>query len=126
MSPWMTAQDTARVVQSCLDDYDEAMAFRLLLQGIDCLRALKTPEDLHAWFIEPPRITDKKFDTLFRAVALHVATELNFEPQWAPPERLSDGWVLARPSQVERAKRESPSYLAALNLFLTPESLTNV
>lgn len=123
---WMTARATTRLVRDLLGDGDEQMAFRVLLQGRDHLLALEDPDDVAEWAVEPARIPDTRFDTLFRAIALHAVGQITGrEPSWAPPRRLAERWVLARPSQMNRALTESPDHLKAVNVFLTPESLVN-
>lgn len=123
---WMTARDTARLIRDLLADRDEQMAFRALLQGRDHLLALEDADDVAEWAVEPARIPDMRFDTLFRALALHTTVRITgVEPPWAPPRPLTEPWVLARPSQLRRAQAESPAFLRAVNIFLTPESLVN-
>lgn len=123
---WMTARDTTRLVRELLGDGDEQMAFRVLVQGRDHLLALGDRHDVAEWAVEPARIPDTRFDTLFRALALLVVGQITGrEPSWAPPRRLAEPWVLARPSQMNRALTEAPDYLQAVNVFLTPESLVN-
>ena len=95
------------------------------IQARDHLRTLTDADDIAEWAIEPAPIRDRRFDTFLRAIARRTCIELGLPtPDWATPERLESEWVMTNlTSRYARTKRNTPTDLAALNIFVTENDL---
>ena len=122
---WMTARSAADAITTELAAGDELMAFKMTIQARDHLRTLTDADDIAEWAIEPAPIRDRRFDTFLRAIARRTCIELGLPtPDWATPERLESEWVMTNlTSRYARTKRNTPTDLAALNIFVTENDL---
>lgn len=120
---WMRAADVVDAVAEHAAD-DPTLAIRLLLQGRDQSRGLKTPVRQAIWATgSPQRKLPAPWKTLTHAVLRDTATDGRPVPRWlTKPKPLSEQWA---PLPV-RANRPVDESLANLGITINTRELVTL
>lgn len=120
----MTPDAAAHEVNRALAGADQDFALRMILQARDDLRLAvsESPDLRRAWDRRTTRITDDRFDTLFRVIIGHELK--GQEPAWTREARLDVDWVFPDPFRDEVAIRaQTPAWLHSARIYIAERGL---
>lgn len=125
---WPTVAETAAAVRDELDAGDEAMALRLMLDGVnqlaDAARAGRVDEAL-----EPPGgLGDERWDTLLAASVRYVARRVGFAaPPWTVRAPLDSWWWPAgEHARAAMTVQQTPIELKRLGIWFSERNFVTL
>ena len=126
----LSAPTLGLALRTTLNDGDRGWAFRLLMQGRDHLRLVldSHPDLIAGWLATPLSTGLEEWDTLTAVVAGHEFSSAGLDaPPWTQRKALATPWVVAsRLLAPQEVRAATPTWLAALNIFVPERDLATV
>ncbi|MGG7509695.1 hypothetical protein [Plantibacter sp. YIM 135249] len=122
--PVYAPRPLSAAIGEALTSGDDILALRLLTLAGDELAQRPDWADDPAFELPPHHLLDPRWDTFMRAY-LNNSLPARTTSRWPPPSRLAEPWFVSPYESLQRkARRSTPEYLSAYNIFIDENSLS--